>query len=421
MVVNILIFFILLVLSAFFSGAETALLSINRVKIKELANQGDKRAQLVDTLLEDQTRLITTILIGNNLVNIGASAIATSISIYLFGNTGVGIATGIVTFLVLIFGEITPKSLGNKKSIKYSKFAAPIIYYMSKILTPVVSFFVFLIRLFIGRGNPLVSSNLFSEEEIRRYVNVSEEEGVIKESEKKMINSIFEFDDTTVKEIMVPRIDMDCIEYNVGLKKLIELVVEKGHSRIPVYQESIDNIIGVLYVKDLLNFIIEQDMEFQLSEFIRPAYFIPESKKINHLMTEMKRKKVHMAIVLDEYGGTSGLITIEDLLEEIVGDIQDEYDPDIKQIDIINERELLVDARVDIEELNEILPDPLQEEEGYETISGFILYHLGYLPKEGEKIELDNILLEIEESAKHRIEKVRIRTDKPVNGFDFEE
>lgn len=418
MLFNSILLIILFMLSAFFSGSETALMSVNRIRVRELAHDGDKKARIVDKLLKDHTRLLTTILIGNNLVNIAASAIATSLAIGLFGNSGVGIATGVVTFIVLVFGEITPKSLGSKKAVKYSKLVAPVLYWIEKIISPLITFFVFIIRLFVGEGS-LLSSSFLSEEEIRRFVNVSEEEGVIKKTEKRMINSIFEFDDTSVREVMVPRIDMVCVSEDTNLRDLVELAVEKGHSRIPMYRKTIDKITGIIYVKDLLKLLIgDEEENISINQYMRTAYFIPESKKINELLAEMKKRKVHIAIVLDEYGGTAGLITIEDLLEEIVGDIQDEYDLEPRQIEFINENELIVDARVDIDELNEILPEPILNEEEYETISGFILYMLGYLPAEGEKIEFDNFTIEIQKIKEHRLEKVKIITTKPLDYFE---
>ncbi len=418
MAVNLIVLIFLFIFSAFFSGSETALMSVNRIRIKELANQGDKKAETVENLLNNHTRLLTTILVGNNLVNIAASAIATSLAIQIFGNKGVGIATGLVTFVVLVFGEITPKALGNKSSVKYSKLVAPYLYWLEKIISPVISLFEVIIRFIVGEGN-LLSSSFLSEEEIRRFVNVSEEEGVIKRTERKMINSIFEFDDTSVREVMVPRIDMFCINEDMKLADVVEMVVDKGYSRIPVYKGTIDRITGLVYVKDLLQLLNTGEQTASLNKFIRPAYFIPESKKINELLTEMKKRKVHMAIVLDEYGGTAGLITIEDLLEEIVGDIQDEYDLEPRQIEFVNENTIMVDARVSIDELNELLPEPLGDEENYETISGFILYHLGYLPRTGEKMEFNNLAIVIEKTGQNRIEKVKIISTQPLKGPDF--
>jgi len=414
MYINTISFIILIILSSFFSGSETAFMSANRIKIKDLINKGDHKAAKVDKLLEDETKLLTTILIGNNLVNIAASAIATSIAINIFGSKGVGIATGIVTFLILIFGEITPKSLGNHKPIKYSKFVAPYLLLLEKILSPIIWLFTRLVKTMVGDDN-LISSAFLSEEEIRRFVNVSEREGVIKEIEGEMIESVFEFDDILVKEIMVPRIDMVCININASIEELVKLAVDKGHSRIPVYQNSIDDIAGLIYIKDLLKLIINPPENKKLKDFMKPIYFIPEAKLINRLLNDMKQRKEHMAIVLDEYGGTAGLITIEDLLEEIVGDIQDEFDLEPKKIEFINDNELLVDARVDIDDLNELLPDLNIEEDEYETISGFVLHYLGYLPVEGEEINLTGLNIRVEEVSEHRIEKIRLISDKPVD------
>ena len=413
MIINLIGFVLLLILSGFFSGSETAFMSANRVRIRELANEGDKKAKRVDQLLEDQTELLTTILIGNNLVNIAASAIATSIAIEIFGSKGVGIATGVVTFVILVFGEITPKSLGNSNPIEYAKLAAIVLYWLEKILYPVILFFTVLIKKMIGE-NKMISSAFISEEEVRRFVNVSEEEGAIKESEKEMIQSVFEFDDIVVKEIMVPRIDMVCINKNASIEELVDLAVDKGHSRIPVFEDSIDDIIGLIYVKDLLQLLQKGKENLTLEDLIKPIYFIPESKQINKLLKEMQNRREHMAVILDEYGGTSGLITIEDLLEEIVGDIQDEYDLEDKQINLINNKEILVDARVDLDDLNDILPFELLDEESYETISGFVLHKLGYLPDEGEKVELEGIVIEIEKIEEHRIQKLRIFTNEPM-------
>ncbi|MFW6022752.1 MAG: hemolysin family protein [Halanaerobiaceae bacterium] len=421
MIINLVVLVVLFMLSAFFSGSETALMSVNRIRIRELANNGDKKALLVDKLLKNHTRLLSTILIGNNLVNIGASAIATSLAIKFFGNKGVGIATGIVTLIVLVFGEITPKAIGNKRAVKYSKFVAPILYWLERILSPLISLLVVLIKLFIG-NEKILSSSFLSEEEIRRFVNVSEEEGAIKRTERKMINSIFEFDDTTAREIMVPRIDMVCVEESTSLLETVQLAVNCGHSRIPVYQNTIDRITGIIYVKDLLQLLLNDHVEkSSVKEYMRKAFFIPESKKINELLTEMKKRKVHISIVLDEYGGTAGLISIEDLIEEIIGDIQDEYDFESKQIEIINENEILLDARIDIDEVNEILPEPLLDEENYETISGFILYQLGYLPTEGEKIEFDDFTIVIDKINDNRIEKIKLISQQPIQPIDFKE
>lgn len=419
MYLELLSLFILIFLSAFFSGSETAFMSVNRIKIKEKVQRGDDHAVKVDKLLQDQTKLLTTILIGNNLVNIAASSIATALSIELFGSKGVGIATGVVTLLILVFGEITPKSLGNNRSIDYAKIAAVPLYYLEIILSPFIYLFTKIVNLFV-KDKSLISSAFLSEEEIRRFVDVSQREGVIKETEQEMIQSVFDFDDTLVKEIMIPRIDMVCIEKNASLKDLIKLGVEKGHSRIPVFEESIDNIIGLIYIKDLLELLLEQKDDVDIEEFVKPIYFIPEGKPINQLLSEMKDRKEHMAIVVDEYGGTSGLITIEDLLEEIVGDIQDEFDLEKSYIEVIDDNKLLLDGRVDIEELNRYLKDPLAESDDYETVSGLVLYYLNRLPVQGEKLELEDVSFVIESIIDNRIRKIKLISEKELKIEDDE-
>ncbi len=419
---QVILLLILFFLSAFFSGSETAFMAASRVKIKDEVNKGDKRAELVDRLLSDEIKLLSTILIGNNLVNIAASAIATSLAIDIFGSSGVGIATGVMTFLILVFGEITPKSLGNNRSIEYARIVAPYLIWMERIFAPFVRFFSWLIKVIIGAEN-VMSAAFLTEEEIRRFVNVGEKEGAIKETESEMIHSIFDFDDIMVREIMVPRTEMVCVEKTGPLNDVVELAVEHGYSRIPVYEENIDDIVGLVYVKDLLVMLLQgencQLKEYELSEFIKPIYYIPESKPINQLLNEMRRRQEHMAIVLDEYGGTSGLITIEDLLEEIVGDIRDEFDPEEREIEPLGEHELIVQGGVDIDKINEYLPQPLGDEQTYETISGYILHQLGYLPREGEEISREGLELEVMETSEHRIKKVRIVSDDPLKKLTY--
>jgi len=419
MVIEFISLFILLFLSAFFSGSETAYMAVNRVKIKDQVQKGDEIASKVDELLKDQTKLLTTILIGNNLVNIAASSIATAIAIDIFGSKGVGIATGVVTFLILIFGEITPKSLGNNASITYAKAAAEPLYYLEIILSPFIYLFSKIVNLFVKDKN-LISSAFLSEKEIRRFVEVSQREGVIKETEQEMIQSVFDFDDTLVREIMVPRIDIVCIEKNEPFEELIKLGVEKGHSRIPVFEDSIDNIIGLVYIKDLLGLLIEEKDNWEIADFVKPIYFIPEGKPINQLLSEMKQRKEHMAVVVDEYGGTSGLITIEDLLEEIVGDIQDEFDLEKSYIEVLSDNKLLIDGRLDIDELNKYLKHPLIDEDDYETVSGLILNYLNRLPVQGEEIEYDGITFVIENIIDNRIRKIKLISEENFNQEELE-
>lgn len=402
---------VLLFLSAFFSGSETALMSVDRVKIRHLMQEGNQKAKIVDRLWSRPDRLLVTILLGNNLVNIAASSIATVLAIDIFGTKGVGIATGLVTLFVLIFGEITPKSFANKEAEKFSMKVARYIEIFYYILSPVIELLTFITDFMIkktGDGKRNKEKPFVSEEVIRRFLAVGEREGIIESDEKQMINSIFEFDDTSVKEIMVPRIDMICVEINSSLNQLINIVIDMGLSRIPVYNGTIDNIVGLVYAKDLLNLLKNDAVEDDIQKIMRPAYYIPESKKVNNLLTELRKEKIHMAIILDEYGGTAGLVTIEDLLEEIVGDIQDEYDEEESLIKMINEDEILIDGRADIDEINELLDISLPEED-YETISGFILSMLGYVPENDEGIEFENLEIIVEKVTQRRISKVRIK------------
>jgi gliding motility-associated protein GldE len=411
---------VLLFLSAFFSGSEIAFMSVNKVEIRHLRQNGDPRAAIVDRLLSSPDRLLVTILVGNNLVNVAASSVATKMATEVFGSKGVGIATGAITLLLLMFGEITPKSLANTRAMKFSMVVARPIELCYYLFFPVVAILNLLTKLVNGGDDNYRTKPFISEERIRKFLSVGEEEGVIEADEKKMINSIFEFDDTIVKEIMVPRIDMVCVEVNDSLDKLKDIVIEEGLSRIPVYNDTIDNIVGIVYAKDLLPLLQEEAPEMNIQKIMRPAYYVPETKKVDSLFTELKNKKIHMAVVLDEYGGTAGLVTIEDLLEEIVGEIHDEYDEEEKMIKKKSESEAVVDGRVDIDKLNKAL-DASFPEENYETISGFILSMLGYVPKAGEEIKYENLVLTVEEVVQRRISKVKIEKVEPDTDEDEEE
>ncbi|MBM7556245.1 hemolysin family protein [Halanaerobacter jeridensis] len=400
-------FIILLALSGFFSGSETALMSVNKVEIRHLAQEGNKEAQIVDRLLGKPDNLLTTILVGNNLVNVGASAIATKVATNIFHNFGVGISTGVVTLLLLIFGEITPKSLATRKAKQFSMTVARPIEICYYLFYPLVKGLSFLVQVVNKDGNTPGTKPFISEDKIRRFLAVGVREGVIETDERQMINSIFEFDDITVKEIMVPRIDMICVDVNDSIEKLRDIVVRMGLSRIPVYNGRIDNIVGIVYAKDLLPLLKGDKPEITIQKIMRPAYYVPESKKIDNLFSELKKEKIHMAIVLDEYGGTAGLVTIEDLLEEIVGDIQDEYDEEENLIQQPDSNRIIVDGRVDIDEINDHLDISLPEED-YETISGFVLSMLGYVPDEGEKIEFEDLEITVTKISQRRISKVKI-------------
>ncbi len=409
---------ILLSLSAFFSGTETALLSVNKVRILRLVEEGNKRAQAVQKMLDAPNRLIATILIGNNIVNIGASALATSIAIDIYGNAGVGIATGIMTLLVLVFGEVTPKNFANHNAEKWALAygVVELIKILSVIFSPIIIILNVITNFFLkitgrqGEKDPFIT-----EEELKLLVNVGQEEGLIAESEKEMINSIFEFDDTLVREVMVPRIDIIALDVNETAYNAVLAVVEVGHSRIPVYEGTIDNIIGVIYAKDLLKNFNNDLKNLEIKKIMRPAYYVPENKKVKNLLAELRQARVHMAIVLDEYGGTAGLITIEDVIEEIIGDIQDEYDDEEETITVLPDGSLVANARASIYDVNEILHIDLPDDE-FETLGGLVFNLLGHLPKVGEELILDNVHIKVEKILGRRIDRVRVWLDKNEKG-----
>lgn len=407
--IQLLILGLLLCLSAFFSASETAVFSANKVKIRHLIEEGNKQAALLKRLMEQPGKVISTILIGNNVVNIGATALATSLAISIVGSTGAGIATGIMSVLILLFGEITPKTLVSQRPEDFAIRISGILHGLGKLLSPVIyvfnSFTNLLVRLISG---PVKKDHLITEEELRMLVNVGEEEGFIDEDEREMIDSIFEFDDTLVREVMVPRIDIVAVNITEPLEKVIKLIVEKGHSRLPVFDETVDNIIGLIYAKDILRVFAERNAaETRLEDLMRQAYYVPESKKVRDLFAELRKEKVHMAIVLDEYGGTAGLITIEDVIEEIVGEIQDEYDQEEREVEVQSDGSLIVDARTPISEINNLLNTSLPEDE-FETISGWVFHNLGTLPNQGQEFDIGELHVKIEKITGQRIGKLQL-------------
>jgi CBS domain containing-hemolysin-like protein len=402
--------FVLLILSAFFSGTETAFFAANKIKIRHMAEDGNRRALLTRRLMDQPARLISTILVGNNIVNIGATALATTLAIQIFGDNGAGIATGAMTFLVLVFGEITPKTVVARNPEVFALRVSGIINLLSILFNPLIRglniFTGFLVKILGGHypQNPLVT-----EEEIRMLVNVGQEEGLIDEDEREMIDSIFEFDETLVREVMVPRIDIFAVNVEKTLGYVLKLIIEIGHSRIPVYENTIDNIIGVIYAKDLLQPLLEErQTRPTIKELMRQAYYVPESKKVRNLFDELRKEKVHMAIVLDEYGGTAGLVTIEDMIEEIVGEIQDEFDHEENNIEILEDGSLRVNARTSIYDINEQLEMDLPDDE-FDTISGLVFHNLGKLPFEGQELDIDNLHVVVEKVTGRRIGKLHIR------------
>ena len=402
------VLFVLLALSSFFSASETALMSLSRIQVRHMVEENVKGADVVSRLLDNPSKLLGAILVGNNIVNIGASALATSLAINYFGSGGVGIATAIMTFLVLIFGEITPKSLAAENSEKVALRVSGSIALLTRILSPVIALLMSLtngiIRFFGGEVDKV--KPFITQEELRTMVHVSHEEGVLEGEEKTMIYNVFEFGNSQVKDVMTPRTDMVAVELDSPFEVIISVFKEEQFSRIPVYKEVTDNIVGVLYIKDLF-FYDKEGKDFNISAYMREPYFTFELKKTDDLFNELRHKRIPMAIVLDEYGGTAGIVTMEDLVEEIVGDIHDEYDEHKKEIERIKENEFLVDGAAKIDLVNQVLGIHIETED-FDSIGGFVVGEFGRLPKVGEMKEYKNLRFIVENIDRNRIDKLRI-------------
>lgn len=406
---------ILLCLSAFFSSSETALTTVNQIRMRTLADNGDKRAARVLHVTGNPGKMLSAILIGNNIVNLSASSISTSLAIHLFGNTGAGIATGILTFLILIFGEVTPKTMATIKADSMSLTVAAPIGFLMKILTPVI----FIINklslglMFLLHVNIKDAQKKMTEEELRTIVDVSQENGVIEHEERDMIHNLFDFGDAEAKEIMVPRIDMTFVQADATYQEVLDIFRQDMFTRLPVYEDSTDNVIGIINMKD---FLLQNDTpEFSVRKLLREPYFTYEHKNTADLFLEMRKSSISLAIVLDEYGVTAGLITLEDLLEEIVGEIRDEYDADEEDdITQISDREFYVLGSANLDDVSEALSLHFTSDD-YDTIGGYCLGLLDHLPEKNEIILTDNnILLRIDRMEKNRIERIYIRLPEPL-------
>ena len=406
---------ILLCLSAFFSSSETALTTVNQIRMRTLADNGDKRAARVLHVTGNPGKMLSAILIGNNIVNLSASSISTSLAIHLFGNTGAGIATGILTFLILIFGEVTPKTMATIKADSMSLTVAAPIGLLMKILTPVI----FIINklslglMFLLHVNIKDAQKKMTEEELRTIVDVSQENGVIEHEERDMIHNLFDFGDAEAKEIMVPRIDMTFVQADATYQEVLDIFRQDMFTRLPVYEDSTDNVIGIINMKD---FLLQNDTpEFSVRNLLREPYFTYEHKNTADLFLEMRKSSIFLAIVLDEYGVTAGLITLEDLLEEIVGEIRDEYDADEEDdITRISDREFYVLGSANLNDVSEALSLRFTSDD-YDTIGGYCLGLLDHLPEKNEIILTDNnILLRIDRMEKNRIERIYIRLPEPL-------
>lgn len=397
---------ILVVFSGFFSSAEIALFSLNEAKTRHLAKKEDKFNLLILKMKAIPHRLLTTILIGNNLVNIAATSLATAVAINLYGSTGVGIATGIMTFLILVFGEIIPKSVATRNNLLIAKIVILPIYWIYLLFYPFIKLMDF-IPLLTGKMEKIPT---VTEEELLTYVEVGEEEGEIRREERELIRNVFEFDDIYSSEIMIPRRDMFVIDIDDVPE--MSVLLDAGFSRFPVFEENIDNVVGTVHVKDIFKYYTEKGSWPSIREVMRTPYFIPEHKRINTLLHQFKYRKNHMAIVVDEHGGVAGLITLEDVLEEIVGEISDETDYVEPHIVKIKANEWVVLGKASIEEVNKKLKHNIPESPVYDTFSGYILEYIGRIPEEKEVITLDKMVVTVKDMEKNRIEELIVRLKK---------
>ena len=417
--IQIIVLIILLFGSAFFSSAETALTTVNKIKMRSLAEEGNKKAKLVIKITDDPSKMLSAILIGNNIVNLSASALTTTIA-YNLGGSAVAIATGIITVLILIFGEITPKTVATINSEKLAlAYVYPIRVIMT-ILTPISIIINGLSRviLFMLRVDPSAKLNTMTENELRTIVDVSHEDGIIEDEEKEMIYNVFDLGDAEAKDVMVPRVNVTFADVESSYSELLEIFREDKFTRLPVYEETTDNVIGTINMKDLL--LYENTKEFHIRDILREAYFTHEHKSISELLVEMRQAALNIAIVLDEYGETAGLITLEDILEEIVGEIHDEYDENEEEFfKQISEYEFIVEGSMNLDDINDRVELNLESED-YDSLGGYIIEKLDRLPDEKDEIVVENgIRIVVDSLDKNRIEKVHIYL--PEDFYDEDE
>lgn len=409
-----IVLLVLLLLSAFFSSAETALTTVNRIRIRTLADEGNKRAKTVLRITDDSGKLLSAILIGNNIVNLSASSLTTTLA-YNLGGTMVAVASGILTLAILLFGEITPKTMATIHAEKISLLYAPVISVFMKLMTPVI----FIVNglaggiLMLLRIDPNAQNKLMTENELRTIVDVSHEDGVIESGEKEMIYNVFDLGDAKAKDVMVPRVHVTFADVESTYEELIEIFREDKFTRLPVFEETTDNVIGTINMKDLL--LYDNRKDFHVRDILREAYFTYEYKNTAELLVEMRQASFNIAIVLDEYGETAGLITLEDLLEEIVGEIHDEYDENEEDfIQELGEREYSVEGSTNLEDLNDRLDLKLSSDD-YDSVGGLIIEYLDRLPEVGDEITTEEgIRMVVEKLDKNRIERIHLYLPEPA-------
>lgn len=409
-----LILIVLIALSAFFSSAETAMTTVNKIRVRNLADDGDRRAVILSKIIEDSGKMLSAILIGNNIVNLSASSLATTLATKWLGGIGPGVATGMLTLIVLVFGEVTPKTCATihpeRLALRYARFvyawiiiATPLIFVINRLSMAI---------LFLMRVDPNDRSETFTEEEIRTIVEVSHEDGFIEPEEREMINNVFDFGDASAKDIMVPKVDMSFLNVNATYGETLELYRRHKYTRYPVFEDNTDNVIGMINVKDLL--IYEDKEHFNARNILREVLFTHEHKSTSDLLLEMRKSSTNLAIVLDEYGMTSGMVTVEDLLEEIVGDIRDEYDEDEEElIQKISDNEYVVAGTMSLDDLNDNLELPDKglalTSEDFDSVGGIVIELLDRLPEAGDEVTTENGLrLVVDGVEKNRINQVHI-------------
>ncbi|MBW2177068.1 MAG: HlyC/CorC family transporter [Deltaproteobacteria bacterium] len=400
---QIFVLLVLVILSGFFSSAETSLFSISKTKAIHLAKNGTGTYRLIRRMKSDPHTLLTTILIGNNLVNVAAAALATSIAMESFPNFAISIATGGMTFLILVFGEVFPKSIATRNNVLIARIAIYPVYWLSLLFYPIIKFLNFIPWL-TGR---IRKPQAVTEEELMTFVEVVEEEGEIKEEEKELIHNIFEFDDTNASEIMTPRADMFVIDITEELK--IETIIDSGFSRIPVIHHDIDDVIGVLNIKDLFRHLASGDENIDIAQIMKKPYVVPENKKLDNLLRQFKKTKTHIAIVIDEHGGVAGLITLEDALEELVGEIVDETDKEEPHIVRLKPKTWMILGKTDIDDVNDELGMEIPDSATYDTFSGYILDAIEKIPAENEEITLGRYVITVKEKDGNRIIRYTVK------------
>lgn len=408
--VQVILLIVFLILSGVFSASETALMSLNKIKLRKLEEENVKGVEILSKIMEDPSKLLSTILVANNVVNIGASSIATALFMDLIGASGVPLATLVMTVLVLIFGEITPKSISNNNPEKVALVVSKLIYVIMKILSPVVSV-LDMIRKILFKLLGIEENNdqpLITEEDLLTYVNVGHEEGVIEVEEKEIIKNVFTFGDLQAKHAMVNRMDIVAVDKNITYDELMKVFEREKFTRMPVYEDNVDSIVGIINIKSIAFLDNESKKSFNITDYMINPFFTYEFKSISELLGELKLEKNQMAIVLDEYGGTAGILTVENLVEEIVGDISDEFDNEEIEILNVNDSEYIIKGYTSLIDVNEQVGLNLESEE-VDSIAGYIIEKLKGFPEQGEEVEIDDVRFVIEDIEKNKINTIRIK------------